>query len=188
MHETSLGNTIRDYLSGEDIEETTYEEFRQALVRMLVEERGYPRERMRAKVDLCITIAGEEECRPVDFVLDGPDGRPLMLIFFCAGEVGSFEREVRLAARIFPDGPVPFALVTDTNTASLMCSGGDDCVARGIQAVPYYDDLVEMAAKVDRTPLSPERRAKEERIFHTYSGFVIGTCCTESCSLPPEKK
>lgn len=52
MHETSLGSVLRDYLTGESIDETTYEEFRQALARLLVEEKGYPRERLRPKVPL----------------------------------------------------------------------------------------------------------------------------------------
>ncbi|MDY7001579.1 MAG: type I restriction endonuclease subunit R, partial [Thermodesulfobacteriota bacterium] len=49
MHETSFNRTIRDYLTGEDLDETTYEEFRQALAKMLVEERGYPKDRLKSK-------------------------------------------------------------------------------------------------------------------------------------------
>lgn len=46
MHETSLGETLRDYLTGESIEATTYEDLRQALARLLVEGLGYPAERV----------------------------------------------------------------------------------------------------------------------------------------------
>ncbi|MBU4192162.1 MAG: type I restriction enzyme HsdR N-terminal domain-containing protein [Proteobacteria bacterium] len=120
MHETSLGGTLRDYLSGEEIDETTFEEFRQALARLLVEEQGYPRERIRAKVKLTYCIDGEEYERPLDFVVYDEKDRPIFVVLFCAGNVGSFERETVCAARLVEGGPVPYALVTDTMNASLM--------------------------------------------------------------------
>lgn len=43
MHEVSLGATLRDYLTGQDVDHTTYEDLRQALARLLVEELGHPR-------------------------------------------------------------------------------------------------------------------------------------------------
>ena len=42
MHEVSLGATLRDYLTGQDVDHTTYEDLRQALARLLVEELGHP--------------------------------------------------------------------------------------------------------------------------------------------------
>ena len=41
MHEVSLGGVIADYLTGEQLERTTYEDLRQALAKFLVEERGF---------------------------------------------------------------------------------------------------------------------------------------------------
>ena len=60
MHEESLGNVIRDYLTGEELVETSYEEFRQALARMLVEEKGYPKDRLTPKVGVCFPVDGHE--------------------------------------------------------------------------------------------------------------------------------
>ena len=60
MHEVSLGGMLTDYLSGERIEETTYEEFRQALAKFLVEDKGFPKASLKAKVPLIFLIDGEE--------------------------------------------------------------------------------------------------------------------------------
>lgn len=179
MHEVSLGNTIRDYLSGQDIEETTYEAFRQALARLLVEELGYPADRLSAKVELPYEVDGEAHSRTMDLVAYDGEGRPLLVVLFCAGEIGTYERECVSAARLLPGGPVPLALATDSREASLLDSRTGDCLARGMAAVPRYPDLLARTRDFDRTPPTPERRARETRIFHAYNGFLFGTCCSE---------
>ena len=49
MHEVSLNRLITDYISGREIMDTTYEDLRQALARMLVEDKFYPRSSVRPK-------------------------------------------------------------------------------------------------------------------------------------------
>lgn len=188
MHESSLGGTLRDYLTGEEIDETTFEEYRQLLARLLVEEMGYPKERIKAKAPLKYCVDGEDFERPIDYVVYDGEGRPLFIIIFCAGDVGSFERETVCAARLIEGGPVPFALVTDTMDASLLDVKTGDVIAQGMQAVPAWDKLNEMVAASAMKPLTDEQREKQTRVFHTYCGFIYGTCCSESCSLPPKPK
>ncbi|MFW5836893.1 MAG: type I restriction enzyme HsdR N-terminal domain-containing protein [Desulfovibrionaceae bacterium] len=179
MHETSLGQTLTDYLSGENIDETTYETFRQALARMLVEERGYPKDRLKAKQDICYEVDGEKHCRPIDLVVYDEEDRPLLLVMFCSGSVGSYEREASVAARLFPGGPAPLAVVSDTNTASLLDAASGAVLDQGMRAVPHWDELKKMAAQRPREPLSEEQRSRLVRIFHTYSGFLFGSCCQD---------
>jgi len=188
MHEASLGGTLRDYLTGDEIDETTFEEFRQALVKLLVEEKGYPASQIKAKVKLRYEVEGEEFERPLDFVVYDEKNVPILVIIFCAGEVGSFERETVCAGRLVVGGPVAYALVTDTMNASLMDVRTGEAVAHSMKAVPEYSELLEMVEKADIMPLTDEQREKQTRVFHTYCGFIYGTCCSESCSLPPDPK
>ncbi|MEF2229358.1 MAG: type I restriction enzyme HsdR N-terminal domain-containing protein [Pseudodesulfovibrio sp.] len=185
MHESSLGGTLRDYLTGEEIDETTFEEFRQMLARLLIEELGYPRERIRAKVPIKYAVEGEEFERPIDYVVYDENDRPIFIVLFCAGDVSTFERETVCAGRLIEGGPVPFALITDTMEALLLdvCTG--EVVARGMRAVPDWGRLNAMAAEAVIKPLAGEQREKQIRVFHTYCGFVYGACCSESCTLPP---
>jgi len=187
MHEVSMGGTLRDYLSGEEIDETTYEEFRQALAKLLVEELGYPKESLKAKVDLCFDIDGEEMCRTIDLVVYDNESLPIMMVMFCAGDVGSYEREAVCAGKLFQGGPVPYVVISDTMDAFLLDAISGKTLAHGMKAVPSYEELNEKLIGYVREPLPAERRAKIERIFYTYTGFLQGTCCSESCSLPPKK-
>jgi len=186
MHEVSLGGMLTDYLTGKSIEETTYEEFRQALAKYLVEEKGYPLRGLKAKVPLIFKIDGEETGRHIDLVAYDDAGAPVVLVIFCAGDVGSFERETVSCARLFPGGPVPIAIASDSIGASILDTATGDCVDTGVRAIPTWEQALAKDAKTPRIPLTPERRNREERILHAYNGFLYGTCCSESCRIPPK--
>lgn len=186
MHEVSLGGMLLDYITGQTIEETTYEEFRQALAKFFIEEKGYPKHSLKPKVPLIFKIDGQDTGRHIDLVAYGDNGSPLVLVIFCAGDVGSFERETVSAARLFPGGPVPIAIATDSIGASILQTATGDCVATGVRSIPTWAEALAVDAKTPRTPLTAERRQKEERILHAYNGFLYGTCCSESCRVPPK--
>ena len=184
MHEVSFGNTIRDYLTGEEIEETTYEEFRQALAKLLVEERGYPKANLTSKVDLAYEIEGKQFARSLDLVASDDQGKPLLVVIFCSGKVGTFERETAVAGRLAPNGPAPLAMATDTQDASLMNAETGKVLARGMAAIPHWDDLRALAAENAPKSLTGEDRAKLTRIFHAYCGFLVDSCCNAPCCGP----
>lgn len=188
MHEVSLGGTLRDYLTGKDIEETTFEEIRQELARFLVEEKGYPKDRIRSKVKLSYTVDGEEFERLMDFVIHDENDTPLLLIIFCSGNVSTYERETLCAARLIQGGPVPLALTTDSMEAVLIDTGSGECLRRGMSAVPPWNELKELAATVALPKLTDEQREKQTRIFHAYSGFLFGSCCKGACPPAGPKK
>lgn len=179
MHEESLGNVIRDYLTGEELEETSYEEFRQGLARLLVEEKGYPRERLIPKFGVCFPVADSRYTRMIDLAATAEDGRVLLFLIFCSGEPGTYIRETLAAARVCEQGPVPLALVTDTRDAVLLDVGSGREIGRGMRAVPSYDALAALAPPLP--PLSEETLDRERRILFAYSEFLSGGCCQGAC-------
>lgn len=202
MHEVSLGRTIRDYLTGEQVEQTTYEDLRQALARILVEEKGYPASSVRARIGVHFPVAGsavsagaagaagaveeetgaEEYCRTIDLAVYDADGRPMLILLFCPGQVNTYRRESLAAARLFPGGPVPLVLITDTKDAMLVGVQKDEVLGGGMHAIPVWDWLERLVQEHPVLPLSPERIGAERRILHTYSEF-IKTCCDETLCM-----
>ncbi|KUG28498.1 hypothetical protein ASZ90_001617 [hydrocarbon metagenome] len=188
MHEESLNRVIRDYLTGEDVEETSYEEFRQALARLLVEERGYPKDRMCAKVGVCFPVEGQDYTRMVDLVVADAGGAPLLVVIFCSGEPGSYIRETLAASRLYGDAPVPLALITDTKEALFLRVADGHILARGgMRTIPHYDELVALAAASPAPPLAEDAKDRERRILFAYSEFLSGGCCAGACR-PAAKK
>ncbi|MFP4391471.1 MAG: type I restriction enzyme HsdR N-terminal domain-containing protein [Desulfohalobiaceae bacterium] len=179
MHEISLGYTIRDFLSGEDIQVTTYEDFRQAIARMLVERKGYPKQRLKSKVVISFQVQGQSYEREVDLTVYDQEGRALMILMFCAGEVETYIRECLAAARLHPHGPARLAVITDTNQALLLgVSDGELLNRTDYQAIPSWEDLQKEAARAGEYVLEEKKRQVEERIFYAFSEL---SCSCRQC-------
>ena len=182
MHETSLGGTIRDYLTGEARERTTYEDLRQTLARYLVEDRGFSPEFLAPRYPVEYGVKGETLIREADIAVLLPSGAPGLFLVFCAGQIHTYAREVRAMARLALPGPCPLAVVTDMRDAELFAASDGRVLASGLHALPAPDVLESLARQYAQEPLTDEQRAKESRILHAYTGF-LKTCCGESCTL-----
>lgn len=180
MHEVRLNEILVDYLTGESIENTTYEDLRQALARMLVEEKKYPRNCLRPKVSVPYSVDGEQHFVMIDIGVYDAEGKPLLALFFCPGEIGSFVRESLAAARLHAELPFPLIAVTDSMTVVVVATAGGVTLGEGWYALPGWDVLAPLAAEHQGASLSPERREKESRIALAYEGLG-GPCCGDGC-------
>ncbi|MFP4083479.1 MAG: type I restriction enzyme HsdR N-terminal domain-containing protein [Desulfonatronovibrio sp.] len=184
MHEVSLNQTIIDYLSGDEIESTTYEDLRQSLARILVEEKNYPPENIKPRFTIDITLDDKKYSIVIDFVIYNED-KPVLILGFCPGAVSTYITQYLCLARIFPDSPVPYLIVTDTNDASLMDVARKKEICRGFHCIPAWEELLELASEAEPPVISPERLEKEKRI--AYAMFALSdTCCTAACPADSE--
>ncbi len=182
MHEVGLGGTLVDYLTGEAREHTTYEDLCQALARYLVEEKGYKKELLRAHYPVAYEVDGERLQGEADIALFSASGRLCLLLLFCAGQINTYAREARAMARLALPEPVPLVVVTDTHEVDLIAVRDGSVLARGLRALPGRNEMEALAETYRFAPPDAERRAKESRILHAYTGF-LKTCCGELCTL-----
>ena len=182
MHEVSLNRVITDYLSGQEIMDTTYEDLRQSLARMFVEDKKYPRQCIQAKYPLDFTVNGEPHSVAVDLAFFSLEGDPLLALFFCPGEVGTFVRESLAAARIHLPSPFPLVIVTDSMELQLVETRTGEMLGQGFGAIPLWKDLADLA-QAHPCPMPGETRLdKERRILAAYDALG-GPCCGGECSI-----
>lgn len=182
MHEVSLGQTIQDFLTGESLEMTTYEDLRQGLARLLVEEKGYPKDNLTPKVPIQFEIDGKPFVRNVDLVVSSDQNKPALALVFCSGTPETYTREAVYAGRLLPNGPAPLVIVTDTKDARLLRTTDGKELASGFSSIPSWEALQELLVLNQPPALNPDRIAREQRVFYMYSGFLEG-CCGKEC--PP---
>ncbi|PIE68677.1 MAG: type I restriction endonuclease subunit R [Deltaproteobacteria bacterium] len=175
MHEISLHQTITDYVSGETIEDTTFEDLRQAIARILVEQRGYPKDQLRTKVSLAYAVDGQPFVKILDLIALDPLGHPVLLVMFCPGGLISYVRQYVAAARLFPQGPVPMLVVTDSKEAKLVRVRDGEVIREGFHAFPTWKELLDLAGTFPCERLDAERKEREERILYAMSN-VSGPC------------
>ncbi len=175
MHETSLNRTIIDYLTGLEIEETTFEELRQGIARMLVEAKQYPKEAICPKLTRVFSIGQDTFTATIDFAVF-LGGQPWLAIYFCAGNIGTFVRQNLALSRIWLP-PFPFTLVTDSRDAQLLTTADGQLVCEGYSAFPTWTYLRQIIAPP--VVQTPRQREMEARIASAY--MDLGGKCCERC-------
>jgi len=183
MHEVSLEQTIYDYITGKKIDLTTYEDIRQALAKILVEEKGYPKENIFPKVELNLDIAQKSYTITLDFIIKD-QGKPVLLLAFCPGEVSSYVRQYISAARLF-DPPIPLIIVTDSKDARLVRSYDKKIIEQGFNSIPSWNELRALSSNVPEPELTPEKKLKEARLAYAYFSLTDG-CCSSRCPMSTE--
>ncbi|NCC24106.1 MAG: type I restriction endonuclease subunit R [Deltaproteobacteria bacterium] len=186
MHETSLEGTILDYLTGQEIRNSTFEDLRQALARLMTEECGFPKESLKPRTQIRVIVDGQTAEQTIDIAAFKPDGKPLMAVLFCFGKPGTFLRQSVAAARLGPDGPFPLTLVTDTKEFFLTRTADEKEILEGSSEFPSWRTVLAMAAEAPAWPADEIRKQREARILLAYAS-LSGPCCGDSCSLDEDR-
>jgi len=160
---------ITDFVTGREMPNIGAEENRQAVAQYLVNEKGYSKDDIEMDVKFEMTIAGEPYRSQVDLVVTVNDGRLRIMAIKCAaGSLGSREREIVAAARLLEDYQIPFAVVSDGNTAIVLDTVSGKKTGAGMAAIPSKEAAIRMLDSYHPLSLPADRREREKLIFRTY--------------------
>jgi hypothetical protein len=166
---------INDYVTGQPVPDVGAEANRQAVERILVEEKGYAPEEISVDAPIRVDIDGEIYQSRVDLVVClGP--RPLMAVKCAAGNLDSRQREIVAAARLLaPDRILPLAVASDGKTALVWDAVTGKEIGTGLEAVPARSELARRFAGQAPAPLDPERLAREKIVFRSYDSMNVNS-------------
>ena len=161
---------IVDYVTGKEVPEVGSEANRQAMARILVEEKGFAKEDIEIDVEIAFEVAGEPYRSQVDLVVQiGPDRTRYMAIKCAAGSIGSCEREIVAAARLLESYQIPIAVATDAESAIVLDTISGKKIGEGIDSIPDKNQALEDLEKRTLQPYPSERMERERLIFRTYN-------------------
>ncbi len=165
---------VKDYLTGREIPDIGAEANRQAVVRFLVETKGYGVGAIIRDAPLEIEVAGELYRSQIDLlVMAGRPPRPFMAIKCAAGSLGSREREIVSAGRVYGTHQIPLAVVSDGRNAIVLDTLSGHKIAEGMTAIPNPEAADRHMAQHPPKPYPPERLEREKRVFRTYDQMNI---------------
>ena len=166
---------ITDFVTGEEIPNVGAEENRQAVARFLVQKKGYSKAEIERDVEIEMTVAGEIFTSQIDLIVSVNDGaHRLMAIKCAAGSLGSREREILAAARLFDENyQITFSVVSDGKTAIVLDTVSGKKVGEGMDAIPSKKEAHENLKSYELQPFPEERREREKLIFRTYDGMNV---------------
>jgi hypothetical protein len=171
-HHLILG-TLSDLITGEVLDDTLDERYRQKIAGLLVNHKGYLRSEIEPRRELRLQADERRAVIKVDFVVRAA-GRAAMVIRFGPGSLVSRERPALAISRLVEAYQIPVVVVTNGEDAEIMDGASGKVFDRGLAALPSKTQLAEKLTGATFSAISPERAAMESRIAYCYE--VDGAC------------
>lgn len=181
-HHLILG-TLTDFITGESLEDTHDERYRQKLAKLLVEDKGYRRTDIIPRCKLLAADADDNRAIvPIDFKIT-LSGRIVMIIKYGPGSLVSRERPALAASRLLEPYQIPWVVVYNGEDAEILDGATGKINSRGLAAIPARNDMMRLTAGASFGSISPQRAEMESRILYAFE--VDGRCpCDDSvCRL-----
>ncbi len=178
-HHLILGE-ISDFITGESLQETHDEQYRQKLAHILVEKKGYLKKEIIPRWELLIKAGDKKAVIKIDFVIKIADFRAdkiCMIIKYGPGSLVTRRRPVLAASRLLVPYQIPLAVVTNGDDAEILDGKTGRLLASGLDAIPSKSDLIGsqgLLANASFEPISEQRAEKESRILYAYE--IDGSC------------
>ena len=163
---------ITDYITGRSVPDVGAEANRQAMERLLVEEKGFSPSQIAVDVPVGFTVAGEPYDSAVDLVVFAED-RPFLVIKCAAGSLDSRKKEVIAAARIVFDTVVPYAAASDGQTALVFETASAKQIGQGLEALPDAARAGQMISRAEPVQLSEKQLEKARLVFRSYDSMNV---------------
>jgi len=181
-HHLILGR-LTDFLTGEVLDDTLDERYRQKIARWLVEQKGYHPGEIEPRRDLLLQAGQRRAVIKIDFVVRLA-GRIGMVIRFGPGSLVSRERPALAVSRLVAAYQVPIAVVTNGENAEILAAQSGKVLGLGLDAIPSRPELIDTMQAHSFESIAPQRAALEARVAYCYD--VDGACpCDDSiCRLP----
>jgi hypothetical protein len=171
-HHLILGR-LTDLLTGEILDDTLDERYRQKIARRLVDQGGYFPHEIEPRRKLMLRAGERRASIKVDFVIRIA-GKAVMVIRFGPGSIVSRERPTLAVSRLIEAYQVPVAVITNGEDAEILNGDTGKIIGRGLEAIPTRSEMVERARTYPFSEVSAERALMESRVAYCYE--IDGAC------------
>jgi hypothetical protein len=171
-HHLILGELV-DFLSGQTIQDTHDERYRQKLARLLVDTKGYLKKEVRPRRELLVAAGEKKAIVTVDFEIC-MDGKTAMIIKYGPGSLVTRRRPALAASRLVAPYQVPVVVVTNGEDAEILEGVSGELISQGIEKIPAKFELTETISETDFVQITAGQAEVESRIVYAYE--IDGSC------------
>lgn len=171
-HHLILGR-IEDFLTGEILEDTHDERYRQKLARLLVQDLGFAKKQVTPRNRLEVRADENRAIVPVDFKITVA-GKTGMIVKYGPGSLVTRHRPALAASRMLEPYQIPFVVVTNGIHADILDGKSGRHLASGLNSVPSREELEKEISGDPFYPISKKQAELESRILYCYE--VDGSC------------
>ena len=182
-HHLILGKTT-DFITGEIIEDTHDERYRQNIAHLLVNEKLYHKKDIKPRHELLVKAGGKKAIIRVDFLITLKN-RILMIIKYGPGSIITRHRPALSASRLVAPYQVPIVVVTNGVDADNLDGSTGKVFLKGLDVILSKPELLKLSEKFTFSEIPEIRAEAESRILYAYE--VDGSCpCDDTiCRIDP---
>lgn len=164
---------LGDFITGEILEDSHDERYRQKIARFLVEEKGYAKADIHSRIPM-IVAAGDRKGRlMLDFTV-AVDDRTAMVIKYGPGSLVTRHRSALAISRLVAPYQIPVVVVTNGESADIIDGETGQLAASGFDQIPARKSLVQQLTRAEFSPISSTRAVMEARIVYAFE--IDGGC------------
>ena len=180
-HHLILGKLI-DFITGETLDDTLDERYRQKLGRILVNEKGYLEAEIQPRFELLAKAGDNSAIIKVDYIIT-ISGKVCMLIKYGPGSLVTRHRPALAASRLVAPYQVPFAVVTNGEDAETLEGSSGSVVASGLEGIFDRSTLCKQTQHANFAAISKKQAEMASRILYCYEIDDSCPCDDTICKL-----
>ena len=180
-HHLILGELV-DYLTGEVLEDTHDERYRQSLAKLLVEKKGYDRSDIVPRRKLIVAAGNKRAQIQIDFTVL-VNQAPAMIIRYGPGSLVTRHRPAIAASRVLTTYQIPLVVVTNGLEADVIDGKTGRVILKGLETIPDRQTLLTRSRAGVKEPISEKRAEFEQRILYAYDVDDSCPCDDTICRL-----
>ena len=158
---------LNDYLTGETLDDTHDERYRQKLAYLLVNEKEYQKSELLPRFEILARAGENKALVKIDFVITLFE-KICMIVKYNPGSLVSRHRPALAASRLVASYQVPLVVVTNGKDAEILDGLTGEVIARRLINVPSKSELAKKVNKTQFNQISEKRNRLEARILYAY--------------------
>ena len=180
-HHLILGQ-VNDVITGEILDDTHDERYRQKLASLLVQQKGYAKSDIEPRRKLLVQAGDNRAYIKIDFLIKLAN-RLSMIIKYAPGSLVTRHRPLLAASRIIAPYQIPVAVITNGEDAEILDGASAQVLARGLDGIPSKTELSTVTAKSNMNLITAERAEIESRILYCFEVDDSCPCDDDICKV-----
>mgnify|MGYP002749994555 CR=1 FL=1 len=180
-HHLILGELV-DFISGETIQDTHDERYRQKLARLLVNKKGYLKKEIEPRCELIVKAENKKAIVKIDFKVT-ISGRICMIIKYGPGSLVTRHRPALAASRLAAPYQVPVVVVTNGEEADIIEGTTGKVISSGLESIPSRPELIDRVADIRFNHISAKQAEMESKIIYAFEIDDSCPCDDTVCRL-----
>jgi hypothetical protein len=171
-HHLILGK-IPDFITGETVDDTLDERYRQQIAQLLVNQKGFSKKDIIARQKIVVAAGENQASIPLDFQVS-VDNLIGIVIKYGPGSIVTRRRPALSFSRIVRPYQVPIVVVTNGINAEIIKGRSGKIISLGLENIPSKSALKEILFSNSLSLISKKQFEMESRILYAYE--VDGSC------------